>query len=102
MHVISRAAIDEAIRRQRDADKWLNNWWRIAKAERWSSIHDVQAVYPRTDQVSCCLVFNVRGNKYRLVVRVAYANEWSGGTLWIKHFLTHAEYDKNEWKGDCV
>ncbi len=101
MNVISRPAIDKTIRRYPDVANWLNNWWRVAKAERWESIYDVRAAYSQTDQVGCCLVFNVRGNRYRLIVRVGYANQWSGGTLWIKHFLTHAEYDKNEWKGDC-
>ena len=101
MNVISRPAIDEAIRHHPDAASWLKNWWRVAKAERWENIHDVRAAYPKTDQVGCCLVFNVRGNKYRLIVRVGYANQWSRGTLWIKHFLTHAEYDRNEWKGAC-
>jgi len=40
-------------------------------------------------------VFNIRGNNYRLICGVAYANRWVKGTLFVKLFLTHAEYDKD-------
>ena len=50
--------------------------------------------YPTADQVGQYLVFNVRGNTYRLIVKVSYANEWVQGTLFVKHFLTHAECGK--------
>jgi mRNA interferase HigB len=102
MNVISRPAIRQAIERHPDATTWLEKWWENAKREHWSSLHHVRAVYPATDQVDCCLVFNACGNKFRLIVRVSYANEWSGGTLFVKHFLTHAEYSKDDWKKDCM
>jgi mRNA-degrading endonuclease HigB of HigAB toxin-antitoxin module len=54
-----------------------------------------------TSQVDCCLVFNIRGNHYRLICRVSYANPWTSGTFYLKHFLTHAEYDEDRWKKDC-
>lgn len=52
-------------------------------------------------QVGSCLVFNVCGNNYRLICGVTYANAWARGTLYVKHFLTHADYDKGKWKADC-
>ena len=102
MHIIARPAIEEAIGRHADAATWLRNWWRVASAERWGSLADVRATYPATDQVECCLVFDSRGNTYRLICRVTYANEWQRGTLLVKRFLTHAEYDRGNWKGDCA
>jgi mRNA interferase HigB len=51
--------------------------------------------------VGSCLVFNIRGNKYRLICGVCYANQWAKRTLFVKHFLTHAEYDKATWRRDC-
>jgi mRNA interferase HigB len=101
MHVISRPAIQQAIQRHPDAAGWLEKWWQNANQERWESLQGVRALYPAADQVDCCLIFNACGNKYRLIVRVSFANPWTGGTLLIKHFLTHAEYDKNEWRKDC-
>jgi len=74
---------------------------RATKAGR-ESLHDVRVVYPSADQVGGCLVFNACGNKYRLIVGLKYADQVQWGTLWFKHFLTHAEYDKAQWKGDCL
>jgi len=52
------------------------------------------------DQVGSCLVFNATGAR-RLIVGVRYASEARGGTLFVKHFITHADYDKGHWKKDC-
>jgi mRNA interferase HigB len=101
MNVIARRAIDEAIVRHSDSENWLETWWTVAKAARWESLHDVRADYPAADQVNRCLIFNARGNNYRLIVRVVYADQWQNGTLFVKHFLTHAEYDQARWKGAC-
>jgi mRNA interferase HigB len=101
MNVISRPAIDRAIRRYPDAAKWLNAWWKVARNADWRSLDDVRAVYQRTDQYGSCLVFDVSGNRYRFIVGVKYATASRGGTLFVKHFLTHAEYDKDLWKDDC-
>jgi len=99
MHVISRPAIKEAIARHPTAARWLQQWWRRATKARWESLHDVRVVYPATDQVGRCLIFNACGNRYRLIVGVSYADQSQRGTLWVKQFLTHAEYDKGRWKG---
>jgi len=48
----------------------------------------------------CCLVFNARGNNYRLICRVKWPSNGMRGALFIKHFLTHAEYDRGNWKAD--
>jgi len=101
MNVISRPALDEAIRRHSDADSWLNAWWKVAKREQWTSLQHVREAYPQTDHVGSCLVFDVKGNTYRLIVGVRYATSSRRGTLFVKHFLTHAEYDRGEWKEDC-
>ena len=101
MNVISRPAIREAQQQYPDATDWLENWWQVAKLAQWQSLHDVHATYPAADQVGRCLVFNVRGNKDRLIVGVTYATEERGGTLFVKGFLTHAEYTKGHWKGYC-
>jgi len=101
MHLLSRPTINSAIARHPDSAKWLNAWWNRAGKSRWESLQQVRGDYSSVDQVDCCLVFNVKGNSYRLICRVCYANQWSRGTLLIKQFLTHAEYDKNAWRKDC-
>jgi mRNA interferase HigB len=101
MNVISRPTIRQAQRQYPDAAEWLENWWQVAKAAQWRSLHDVRVPYPAADQVGRCLVFNVRGNRYRLIVGVRYATDEHGGTLFVKAFVTHAEYNRGAWKGDC-
>jgi len=101
MHVISRPAIAEALSRRPDAAGWLESWWSLASKALWGSLHDVRALYPSADSVGRCLVFDACGNKYRLIVAVKYADDAQRGTLWVKHFLTHAKYDKQPWKKDC-
>ena len=97
MHVISRPAIQQAIERHPDATGWLEKWWQ--NAIKNAGACGFRALYPAADQV----------DGRRLQTRettiawscVSYANRWTGGTLLVKHFLTHAEYDKNEWRKDC-
>ena len=101
MHVISRPAIQDAIHCHPDAAGWLSQWWRLAAKSRWESLHDVRRIYSNSDQVGRCLVFNACGNRYRLIVGVKYADDVQRGTVWVKHFLTHSEYDKGHWKRDC-
>jgi mRNA interferase HigB len=101
MHVIARSLVEEAARAHPDAAGWLRSWWVVANRARWEDLVGVRKAYAVADQVDCCLVFDARGNRYRLICRVTYANEWQRGTLLVKHFLTHAEYDRNFWRKYC-
>jgi mRNA interferase HigB len=101
MHVIARPLLEAAARRHPDAAVWLRAWWVVANRSRWETLQAVRSAYPSADQIDCCLVFDVRGNRYRLICRVTYANRWQRGTLLVKHLLTHAEYDRRSWRKDC-
>lgn len=100
LNVISRPAVDVAIARYPQCAAWLNAWWQRARHERWRSLQEVRLVYPQTDRVGSCLVFNANAGR-RLIVGIRYASPFRGGTLFVKHFLTHAEYDRDDWKKDC-
>lgn len=101
MNVIARPAIKAAIQKFPKAETWLKAWWARASKAAWASLDDVRKDYPSADQVRRCLVFNVCGNDYCFIVKVAYADSYQRGTFFVKHFLTHAEYDKRAWKKDC-
>jgi len=100
MHVLARPKLREFCNKHADAATWLEAWWSVASRERWTTLRDVRSTYTATDQFQKCLIFD-KGNDYRLIVKVSYANQYTHGTLLIKHFLTHAEYDKNRWKDCC-
>ena len=101
MHVLARPAINRFKAMHPEAGSWLDSWWEVASKSRWTSLASVRETYASADQVGCCLVLN-GGNDYRLIVRVTYANEYTQGTILVKEFLTHAEYDENKWKKHCT
>ena len=77
-----------------DCRKALKVWLKTAKEAKWSSLEEVRATFPARDMVGRVAIFNVKGNKYRLIVRM----EFAGQRIYIKEFLTHADYDKGAWK----
>jgi mRNA interferase HigB len=99
MNVISRRAIRDAQHAHPNCREWLDAWWRNAKREQWSNLHDVRQTYASADQVGGHLIFNAPEGK-RLIVGVRYAHDDppSGGTLFVKHFLNHRDYERGTWK----
>jgi mRNA interferase HigB len=79
-----------------DCQEALNNWYKVAVKAKWSKLVEVQQVFPKAEAVSNFTVFNIKGNKYRLIVSIDY----EGQLIYIKYILTHSEYDKENWKDD--
>jgi mRNA interferase HigB len=82
-----------------DAARPLAVWLRVAKEAVWGSIDDVRQQYSSADGVKVesrkiVTVFNICGNKYRLIVAIHYNTR----KIFVLRFLTHAEYDKEKWK----
>jgi mRNA interferase HigB len=77
-----------------DLSKPLDTWYRLAMKANWENIADVRKTYPLADPVGKYTVFNIKGNAYRLIVKI----EYEYGLVFIKDVLTHAEYDKGAWK----
>ncbi|PSB15358.1 type II toxin-antitoxin system HigB family toxin [Phormidesmis priestleyi ULC007] len=96
MHVISYRCLRDYGERHADCNEALDNWFRIASKADWSNLVEVQAVFPQAEAVGNFTVFNIKGNKYRLIVSIDY----EGQLIYIKYILTHAEYDKEKWKND--
>lgn len=63
----------------------------------WSSWADVKAQFGSASLVGNCVVFNIGGNKYRLITRILYASQ----KVFILKVMTHTEYDDDKWKADC-
>ena len=74
---------------------WLNNAARAA----WRNLSEVRQVYPHADSVAVgsgrtVVLFNIRGNRYRLVTAIHYNRQ----VVYTLRFMTHAEYSKDRWK----
>lgn len=83
----------EAAEKHADLAGPLDIWYRLAKRAEWRSLEDVRATFPAADAVGRYTVFNIKGNGYRLIVEMNYRT----GRVFIRHVLTHAEYDKGGW-----
>ena len=96
MHVISRKVLREYCENHADACDALYDWYRVASKAEWKSLTDVQKTYLKAEAVGNFTVFDIKGNRYRLVVDMVYAFQ----RIYIKYVMTHAEYDKDKWKND--
>lgn len=94
MHVISLKRIREFVSIHRDAKSSLAAWFKIANKASWQNVAELRGVYPSADVVGRYTVFNIAGNKYRLIARVRYQSQ----TLFIIAIMTHEEYDLGKWK----
>lgn len=77
-----------------DAESSLDSWSQVAEEAEWKHIMEVRQVYPHADPVEGYTVFNIGGNKYRLITKINYKLK----TILITDILTHSEYDERKWK----
>ena len=70
----------------------LNHWYRLIRGRNFRSIAEVREVFPHADRVEGWTVFNIGGNKARLIATIHYNQQ----IVLIRHVLTHAEY--NKWR----
>jgi mRNA interferase HigB len=74
-----------------DAEQPLRAWVHVVRTAEWSNPNDVRAMFRTADVVSNGrIVFNIGGNKYRLVVAVHYR----GKRVYVRFIGTHKEYDR--------
>ena len=96
MHVISRKKFREFCQVHADSCEALDDFYITASKANWVNLLEVQTVYPKAEAVGNFTVFNIKGNKYRLISSINYERQ----VIYIKYVLTHAEYDKDNWKND--
>jgi mRNA interferase HigB len=60
----------------------------------FGSFAEIKRVFPSADKVGKFTVFDISGNKYRLIAAIHYNRK----KVYIRHILTHAEYDLDKWK----
>ncbi len=82
-----------------DAEGSLRAWYTHvnSKTVTWHTWSDVKSAFAAASIVGNCIVFNIRGNNYRLVTRVLYPSQ----KVFILKVMTHVEYDRNKWKDEC-
>lgn len=91
MVVISYRTIRDYIEEHKGVEDQLNNWYTIAEKCDWANFNEMRQMFNSVDAVGNDLyVFNIKGNEYRLIVRIIFRVR----TIYIKFIGTHKEYDK--------
>jgi mRNA interferase HigB len=96
MHLISIRNLRDDAAMYPDIGQVIEVWYAVVKQAKWNNLEDVRKIYRDAEAVGNFTIFNIKGNKYRLIVGIDY----SSGTVYYKYLLTHAEYDKDKWKND--
>lgn len=91
MVIIGKTILREFSLLHPDAIDALNDWYEIVKCAEWGKISDIREMFNSVDYVkNDRFVFNIKGNKYRLVVMIFFDIR----TVFIRFVGTHAEYDR--------
>ena len=91
MRVISRKTLREFWEKHSDSEEQLKSWYRETEKAYWKSINELKSYYPNASILKDNkIVFNIKGNYYRLIVKMNFEFQIS----WILFIGTHAEYDK--------
>jgi mRNA interferase HigB len=97
LHIISKKSLRGFWAKHPDAQQPLEDWWKIARHASWQNLAETRRDFPHADPVGACTVFNIGGNKYRLITKLNYRSQ----IAYIRFVLTHPEYDRGIWKDDC-
>ncbi|MBD2445150.1 type II toxin-antitoxin system HigB family toxin [Dolichospermum sp. FACHB-1091] len=94
MHVISRKVLRQFWQEYPDSETALIRWLKIIELVSFQSFEELRSVFPNADLVANLIVFNIGGNKYRLIASIHFNRQ----KVYIRYILTHSEYDKDRWK----
>jgi len=94
MHVISRKVLRLFWERHPDSQSTLARWFKVMQHTEFHTFNELRATFPSADKVDDWIVFNIGGNKYRLMASIHF----NRGKVYIRHVSTHQEYARGGWK----
>ena len=94
MKIISNSALRVFARLHPQADEPLQGWRRVIEKNRFGHWAELKATFNAVDKVGELTVFDIGGNKYRLIAYIRFEKQ----IVYIKAVLTHQDYDKGAWK----
>ena len=90
MRIVSKRKLEKFCKRYADAEQYLLSWFRKASAEDWRNPQEVKAKYGNVKIIKGNrAIFKIKGNKYRLVVKINYRRH----AVYIRFVGTHEQYD---------
>lgn len=94
MKLIINSALREFASRHPQAQEPLQAWRHVIERHTIPHWAALKALFKATDKVGDLTVFDIGGNKYRLIAFIRFEKQ----IVYVKHVLTHTEYDKGGWK----
>ena len=94
MHIITRKRLNAFAEKHPTARNGLTHWYRALKQNHPANFAELRRIFPHADQVHGLTVFNIGGNKARLIAAIHYNRR----KVYIRAVLTHTEYDTGKWK----
>lgn len=90
MRVIAKRILREFWEKYSDSEEQLKTWYKEATKASWKTPNDIKSEYPKASILKTGrVVFDICGNKYRLIIRINYERQW----IFIRFIGTHKEYD---------
>jgi mRNA interferase HigB len=102
VHIVTRRHLSEAMERYPDAANEIKAMVRIVEAVRWHNFAEVRRTFKDADYVDGYVIFDIRGNRYRLITVIHYAKTTdevkTQAHVYIRSFLTHRDYNnRSNW-----
>jgi mRNA interferase HigB len=94
MHVITRRRLSEFWAKHPLSEKRLRSWYQTCKRSKFKNFAELKNAFGAVDKVSRFTVFDLGGNKWRLIAVIHY----NTGKIYVRDVLTHDEYDRDLWK----
>ncbi len=94
MRVITNRRLVECARKHPDADDGLQMWRKVIESSDFRGFNDLKKSFRAVDILDDNTIFDIRGNHYRIITGISFTQQ----ICYIKHVLTHAEYDRGKWK----
>ena len=94
MHIITRKRLNEFADTHPETESSLSRWYQVVKKRNFNSFAELREFFPSADQVGKLTVFNIGGNKIRLIAAIHYNRK----RLYIRAVLTHEEYNQSKWR----
>ncbi len=94
MHIITQQQIWQAKEKYPTVASALDGWYRILKKNSFHNFSDLKESFNSVDKVGEVYVFNIGGNKLRLIANIHFERQ----KIYVRCILTHKEYDQGKWK----
>jgi mRNA interferase HigB len=94
VHIITRKRLNNFAAAHPDVKSALDHWYTLMKSGTFQSLAELRTVFPSADPVGKLVVFNIGGNKVRLITAIHFNRQ----RVYIRAILTHAEYGEGKWR----